>query len=151
VAITDIPAGKAALVAAISARPAIHDAPRGAEVVVQLGLPADLPTERRRIYVTRVDPATRTPLRAQQAAVRSDTVEVVLVVEAHEAERDPAIAEGITWGLVEEIDAALAEQPELGGLWRARMRQAQEDDTAAMPDGWLARIFVRVLLEAVTV
>ena len=141
---SDLPAAKRALEQLLKQRDAIADAK------VYVGrLRSELPKERERIYVTRIDPATRTPTKAPQ--VRRDVAELVVIVEVQAIGADSAdAAEARVWQLVDELDAALVERPEIG-IFTARLGRVQEDDTAAVRDGWVARCRPRVVLEATTV
>lgn len=131
-----VPAAKRALVAALEERPALDG------VLVQIGLPAKIPREQKRIYLT----GTRDWRRDIEGGIVHELYDLPLLVEVHtvgrQADRDDA--EQTLWGLVAEVDATLREDEELGGaVWEALLT-AGDEETNPTTDGWISRASVRV-------
>lgn len=136
------PAAKTALVAALQAA-------HGDDVLVKRGLPAAVPKQRQRVYITSVNEYRRQG--ADQ--VRLEAYVIVVVVEAQplNAPRNDEgqQAEAEMWALAQSVADVLDADPELGGsIWEAVFDGADELITAPIDDGWVANARVRVAVQA---
>ena len=133
-----VPAAKQALLEQLQA----HDDLDG--VLILIGLPAEVPAEEERIYLT----GTRDWARElEDNAVHKETYDLPLLVEVHQtgtaAEREQI--EQRLWAIVAAIDDALEQDDELGGaiLGTAALVTGDEE-TNPTDDGWIARASIRV-------
>lgn len=138
---TTVPAVEDAIVAALQSRAGLTD------VLVDYGLPAELPDERERIYLIDLRDLRRDPSGTRGA--RTEAYDLRLLVETHLAGEDRATVRARMWTLVGEIESGLAEDPELGGASdEAVFAGVIEASTLPTTDGWIGKALVRVAVEA---
>lgn len=142
---TTVPAAEDALVALLQARPALSDA----VTLVQLGLPAEVPAETDRLYVTDMDNLTRGAVTDQQ--LRRESYRLGVLIEVHRLGADSR--EDVRqrmWGMHDELEQLLLGDDELGGaVWASHL--ATIDSAVILPsaDGYLGKLVARVELVAI--
>lgn len=141
-----VPAAKAALLAALQAREDL------AGVLAQRGLPAEVPTQNERIYLTGTEALTRDPV--LQQGLRRESYLLPLVIEVERFGRGNEVRDQVEqrgWDIVDELEAAIATDPELGGvLDDSELEGVPVEVTLPLTsnDGWLTRISAQVRARA---
>lgn len=143
---TTVPAAKAALLAVLQAREDL------AGVLVQRGLPAEVPAQKERVYLSGTEALTRDPV--LQQGLRRESYLLPLVIEVERFGRGDQVRDGVEqrgWDIVDELEAAIAEDPELGGILDdAELEGVPVEVTLPLTgnDGWLTRITAQVRARA---
>lgn len=136
-----IPDAKAALLAAIQARGALS------AVHVAWGVPAELPSELERIYVSDAVDVTR-----EWAGLGGGRLDENYAIQVHvEAFRhgdDQSGTELRLWDLVTEIESAIRADNRLGGLVFVARPAGVDTKTLPTDDGWIASATMRIAIEA---
>lgn len=140
---SSVPAVEDALHARLQARPGL------AGVFVLLGLPAQVPSRRERIYLIGVQENERRP-RTQQG-LRLETYIIPAIVEVHGVTgRDRTVVRDRFWEIVEEIEAELADDPELANIADdSAVEQIVEMNVLPATDGWIAKGLVHIRVNGV--
>lgn len=133
-----IPAAKAQLVTTLQARAGL------AGVLVQWGMPAEVPAERERVYV---DDAVRVVREwAVLGRYRLDEAySLLIVVEVFQEGDAQRACEERMWEIVAEVEHAAVEDLTLAGVlkWGAKPG-AMEPKCLPAADGWLAFVTLRL-------
>lgn len=144
-AASTIPAAKTALLAAITARPAL------AGVHVAWGIPAELPSEHERIYVGDAIEVDRSYVNvgAGSAAIKLDEDYTLQVhVETFAGGNEQQATELRLWALVAEVEAAVRSDLTLAGTVRVARPGANDSKTLPTDDGWAASATLRLAVQA---
>lgn len=131
---TAIPAAKVALLGMLQARAGL------AGVLVQAGLPAELPVNRERVYI---DGATGETIPRQGHPVQ-ENFQVLVVIETRQITgRDAAgyaLTEARKWQLYAEVLGTVEDDPELGvAVWWSFLT-VQAEVTRPTTDGWFGQV-----------
>lgn len=139
---TSVTEARTALLDALAARSGL------AGVLVQLGLPTEIPDETERIYQLRVENGARARLTDQGGAAETYTLRLLIEVRNQvNGTWDDTSARA--WEIFNLIDATIDDDPELDGTASDSMiEEFEEDPPLALTDGWLARITLGVAVAA---
>ncbi len=134
---TAVPAAKRALVGAVKGRLP--------EALVRPRLPTKVPSERERMYVA----GTENRQRTQRSGAQVESFDLRLIVEVYRTGAESGgEAENRMWAIFGEIEAIVADDPELGGVvWAAEVTDSAEE-TFPSANGWLSRGTGRLHVEA---
>lgn len=111
------------------------------DALVRRGAPKTVPTKRERVYVLGPEDLERR-LAAQQGQ-RLETYQLVVRVEIKRRDEDDARARG--WEVIEQIEADLEADPEVGiAASDAYLEELESYDVGMTDDGWLAQATIRV-------
>lgn len=140
-AASTIPAAKAALLAALQARPAL------AAAHVARGIPAKPAARKERVYIGNARDVQRTW--AGLGGQRLDETYVLdLVIECFRSGDDQAGTEVRLWELVNEIELTVRADLTLAGTVRSCRPDGSTEETGPDEGGWLARAVTRLAVEA---
>lgn len=144
-AYSTIPQAKAAILSALQAAPGLSG------VLLQRGIPADLPPERERVYVDNaVDIDREWTMLGRMRLDESYTIRIP--VEVVQNGNDQAACENRMWALVAEIELAVIADVTLGGLLNGNTDRPagampagiDEQNSWAYDEGWFSQAVVRI-------
>lgn len=131
-----------------------------AAAIVQIGLPAEEPTEDDRIYLTAVDDLTRAQHPAGLAAgpkiFQESYTLTVLVETRHSGSRDEPQLRGETndrmWAIIAEIEQELADDHELADdVDQAYVQGIPIAFTVPAPEGWIGKAVAHIHVDALCI
>lgn len=141
-------AAQKALVARLQVRTALAGA------IVQIGIPAEIPTETDRVYVASIDEVDRTAHPAgfgAAARIFEETYPLTLFLEVHRIDRDSRmVATDRLEEIIAEIEQELADDGELAAGVDDAFIGSFSAFTVPGTDGWYAKSIVNITVTAVT-
>lgn len=127
----------------------LRDRAELADARVQIGLPADVPTEPNRLYIASIDDLRRTGEPSGLAAsfgVTEETYTLSVLVECQRTGRNTraAVTEKM-WEIIAELEQELADDVELAdGVDQAYVDAIPTAFTQPAVDGWIAKAVVSI-------
>lgn len=134
-----IPAAKAQLLATLQARPGLTG------VLVQWGLPSEVPAERERVYINDAINVQRVWGQIGRNSV-AEAYTLQLIVEVFQEGDDQQATEARMWEIVAEIELAAINDVTLAGILRQWAAKPGALNPKCLPtgDGWLAFVTVNL-------
>ncbi len=135
------PSAEDALCARLAARAGFEAA------LVQVGLPAEEPTQRDRVYFTAIDDLTRTDKAV--TGIKGEHYTLTVLIEVRRPAKQRAVVKARMWEIIDELEAELwADQELVDDVETAEVQAVPTAFTVPHTDGWIGKATVEIGVNA---